>query len=342
MELLERLSNAFGPPSKENEIRDIITNEVKSRFGLEPHTDHIGNLSFIKPGKPGMPRIMLDAHMDEVGLIVIGHGSGGELLFKGAGGLDPRVLPGKVVLLGKDKIPGVIGVKPPHTQKREEWNVSPTIEGLAIDVGAKDKKEAESFVPKYTVAMFDTKFENWGNTVKGKSFDDRIGCWAIIKTLEHQTDCEIVASFSMGEEIGMRGAKRAVRYHKPDLMIALEGTAAGDLPEVAPHMVCTRMGDGPVITFEDRSIIIPRDLRQKLEETAKQNDIPYQYKSTVTGGTNAGIMQYENGGTKCLVMAVGCRYIHSPVSLAAKSDAVNMVKLTKNFISRIDRKEIVL
>jgi putative aminopeptidase FrvX len=346
MKLLERLSNVFGPPGEENEVRKILIDYIKKTFDLEPSIDNLGSLSFIKKGMEGKPTIMLDGHMDEVGLLVVGYTSGGYLKIRGAGGLDPRVLPGKSILIGSEKLPGVIGIRPPHCElgmPKEEKEKASTIKELVVDIGAKTADEAKSLVPINSRAMFNTQFEDWGDVIKGKSFDDRIGCWAIAKIFtELKTDCTLVASFTMGEEIGMMGARLAVRTHKPDLVIELEGTSAGDIPGVEDHMLCTTMGDGPVITFEDRSIIIPRKLRRSLEETAKMNNIKYQYKGTVTGGTNAGLMQVENGGTKCLVIAAGCRYIHSPVSLASKSDAENMVKLTKAFIQRIDRGEVTI
>jgi putative aminopeptidase FrvX len=344
MKLLKQLSNAFGPPGYEDDIRKIIKEYIKTHLDLNPVIDNLGSLSFTRKGKDGSPSIMLDAHMDEVGLMVVGYTATGHLKFVGAGGLDPRVLPGKSVYIGKDQMPGVIGVKPPHLERREkqsERERTYPINELMIDIGAKDKNEAERLAPLNTTAMFDTVFEDWGTTIKGKSFDDRLGCWATAKVFcELETDCTLIASFTMGEEIGMKGARLAVRTHKPDLVVALEGTSAGDMPGVDEHMLCTTMGAGPVITFEDRSIIIPRDLRHALEETANMNNINYQHKGTVTGGTNAGVMQTENGGTKCLVIAVGCRYIHSPVSLASKSDAGDMITLVKSFIKRIDRGEI--
>lgn len=344
MKLLEQLSNAFGPPGHEDDIREIITKYIKERLSIEPIIDNLGSLSFIRKGRDDSPAIMLDAHMDEVGLLIVGYTSTGHLKFLGAGGFDPRVLPGKAVIIGRSGIPGVIGVSPPHLERKEkksERERTHPIKELMIDIGARDKIEAEKLVPLNTTAMFDTEFEDWGTIVKGKSFDDRIGCWATIKMFtELDTDCTLIASFTMGEEIGMKGARLAVRTHNPDLVIALEGTSAGDMPEVEDHMLCTTMGAGPVITFEDRSIIIPRNLRYALEETAQMNNIKYQHKGTVTGGTNAGAMQTENGGTKCLVVAVGCRYIHSPVSLASKSDANDMVALIRSFIKRIDRGEI--
>ncbi len=346
MELLRKLSDVFGPPGAESEVRDVLIEYITSKMDIPHEIDNLGSLYFVKKGKVDKPVIMLDGHMDEVGLFVVGHTSDGYLQFRGAGGLDPRVLPGKSVLIGKERIPGIIGTTPPHCELRKpitQRDKTTPIEGHAIDIGANSKDEAISIAPKNTRIMFNTQFEDWGETLKGKSFDDRLGCWAIARVFtELETDCTLVASFTMGEEIGMVGARLAARRFKPDLVIELEGTAAGDMPDVANHMVCTKMGGGPVLTFEDRSTIIPRYIRKALEETADIEGIQYQYKGTVTGGTNAGIMQYENGGTKCVVIAAGCRYIHAPVSLMSKSDANNIVKLTKAFIKRIDDGDVVI
>lgn len=336
MELLKKLCNASGAPGDESEIRQVLT-DFYSQMDIAPTTDHVGNIFFVKEGKPGKPIIMLDAHMDEVALQVIGHTSEGELKVAQLGGIDDRVLASKHVLVGKEKIRGVIGLKPIHNQKHEEWDVVTPTNALVVDVGCKDKAEAERTAPLGTTIVFDTEFEDWGEVVKAKSFDDRAGCWAVCKTMEMETECTLVGSFTFGEEIGMKGAVFAVRRFMPDLVVSLEGTSAGDMPEVPEHQNCARFRYGPVITFEDRSVIIPRNYRLLLEDTAQKNDIQYQYKGTVTGGTNAGRMQFENGGTPCVVIAAPCRYIHSPVSLAAKSDLEAMVKLSKTFIQRIDK-----
>lgn len=336
MELLKKLCDASGPPGYEEEVRQVITEHLKG-FGLEPISDHTGNLFFVKEGKPGKPRIMLDAHLDEVGFEVIGHSGDGDLRVKAIGGIDDRVLGAKHVLVGSKKLKGVMGMKAPHNQDHDEYHTVVPLKALAVDIGAKDKAEAEKNAPLGTHVAFDTVTEEWGDVIKGKSFDDRAGCWVICKTLEMATDCTLIASFTFGEELGMLGAKFAARRFAPDLMISLEGTSAGDMPEVPEHQQCSKMHGGPVITFEDKSIIIPRAYREMLEDTAKKSRIDYQYKGTVTGGTNAGRMQFEAGGIPCVVIAAPCRYIHSPVSLVAKKDLTGMIELTKAFIARIDK-----
>lgn len=342
MELLEKLSNAFGAPGHEQEVKDILIEFFKEKFNLSPvEGEHVGNLTFIKEGKPGKPRIMLDAHLDEVGFHVYGYTGDGDLRVVALGGIDDRVLPAKFVLVGKEKIHGVMGLLPPHDENSDITKVA-KLSSYAIDIGCKSKDEAQGLAPIGTPVAFDTTFEDWGEIVKGKSFDDRAGCWAVAKVFETQTDCTIIASFTMGEELGMMGSRYAVRKHKPNLVICLEGTSAGDTPEVDEHVVCSRMGAGPVITFEDRGVIIPKKTRLQLEKCAQTNKIPWQYKGTVTGGTNAGLMHMENGGTPCLVVAAGCRYIHSPVSLASKADLENIVKLTKAYIKTVDKEGIAL
>ncbi len=342
MELLEKLSNAFGAPGHEKEVKDILISYFKEKFGLDPvEGEHVGNLTFIKQGSPGKPRIMLDAHLDEVGFHVYSHTSDGDLRVVALGGIDDRVLPSKFVLVGKDKIPGVMGLLPPHDEGSDLTKVA-KLSSYAVDIGCKSKEEAQGLVPVGSPVTFDTVFEVWGDIVKGKSFDDRAGCWAVAKAFDTKTDCTIIASFTMGEELGMMGARYAVRRHRPDLVICLEGTSAGDTPDVDGHVVCSRMGHGPVITFEDRGVIIPKKTRLQLEKCANDNKIPWQYKGTVTGGTNAGQMHMENGGIPCLVIAVGCRYIHSPVSLAAKCDLENTIKLAKCYLEQVDKEGISL
>jgi len=340
MLLLEKLTNAIGAPGDESEVRKILIDHL-AKLDLEAIIDHSGNLFFVKEGKTNKPRIMLDAHMDEVALQVMGYSSDGELRIQQLGGIDDRVLGSKYVLVGSERIKGVIGLPPIHTQERDSIETVYKTKNLVIDIGAKDKEEAEKLAPIGTTVVFDTEFELWeNNVVKGKSFDDRAGCWAVAKALVVETECTLIASFTFGEELGMKGAALSARCYEPDLVISLEGTTAGDMPEVPEHQMCCKMWGGPVITFEDKGIIIPKKLRLLLEETAKKNNIPYQYKGTVTGGTNAGAMQFEAGGTQCVVIAAPCRYIHSPVSLATKQDLEQMVELTKAFIQTIDKEGI--
>jgi len=338
-ELIEKLSNAFGVSGYEHEVREIIKKEIKG-YVDKIETDPLGNLIAIKNFQAKGPKVMLNAHMDEVGLIVDYIDDNGFLKFKKVGGIDDRVLAGKRVLLkiNKEKfIPGVIGIKAIHLQqtKEEEERVIEA-QNLYIDIGAKNKSEAEKIVPLGTPGVFKTSFQKINNdTFIGKAFDDRLGCALIVELLKNDYKGPIIALFTVQEEIGLRGAAVGTYKYKPDISITIEGTISADLPEVPEHLKCTRIGSGPVITIKDSGTITDHALREKLVQTAKKNKIPYQFKQAIAGGTDAYRIQTSDGGVKVLTVAVPVRYIHSPVSLFKEEDYNNTLKLLDRFIKTL-------
>ena len=207
--LLKRLTEASGLPGMENEVRDIIRDEVKDIVD-EMWTDALGNLITYKKGKEAGPAIMLAAHMDEVGLMITYIKDNGLLSFKPLGGVDPRVLVSKKVLIGSDKVPGVIGSKPIHLQQPNERKKAIPLKNLYIDIGAKDDKEAKKLVEVGDGAVFDTEFSEMGDGhAKGKAFDDRIGCSILIEMLKRDHNLPMFAVFTVQEEVGLRGASVA-------------------------------------------------------------------------------------------------------------------------------------
>lgn len=337
--LIEKLSNAFGISGYEYEVREIIKSEIKG-YVDKIETDPLGNLIAIKNFQAKGPKVMLNAHMDEVGLIVDYIDDNGFLRFKKVGGIDDRVLAGKRVLLrvSKEKlVPGVIGIKAIHLQhsKEEEERVIEA-KNLYIDIGAKNKNEAEKIVPLGTPVMFKTVFQKINkDTFIGKAFDDRLGCALTIELLKNNYKNPVIALFTVQEEIGLRGSAVGTYKYKPDISITIEGTISADLPEVPEHLKCTHIESGPVITIKDSGTITDHTLRKKLVQIAKKNKIPYQFKQVIAGGTDAYRIQTSDSSVKVLTVAVPVRYIHSPVSLFKEKDYDDTLKLLDRFIKTL-------
>jgi putative aminopeptidase FrvX len=353
--LLEELSNASGVAGNEGEVREKLIATVKDHVD-EYRVDTIGNLITFKRGTGTEPRlkVMLAAHMDEIGLMIVAIEQNGHLRFRPVGGIDARVLLSKMVYVGKDKIPGVIGVKPIHLLKPKEREQVLEIDQLTIDIGAKNQEEAQGLVKLGDYASFATTFANLGGTVKGKALDDRAGCAVlaeVVLTRHHALlpepagvmarqqgglyPYDLYAVFTVQEEVGLRGAMVAAYAVSPDLGFALEGTVCDDSPQKKDLSPTTRLGGGPAITIMDRSVIADKRLVKLLMDTAKELGIPYQIKQPGVGGTDAGRIHISKEGVPSAVVAVPCRYIHSPVSLLDLTDFQNTVKLMKGVLGRV-------
>lgn len=337
--LLARLTEANGAPGQEGEVRDLIRAEIEAHAD-EIRTDALGNLIAIKnPDAPG-PKVMLAAHMDEVALMIVGVDSNGYLKFRPIGGVDPRVLVAKTVVVGAKKIPGVIGSKPIHLQRPEEREKAFTIQELVIDIGAKTKEEAEKLVDLGEIAYFTTKYEEFGhNKVKAKALDDRVGCALAIRLLQEEVTFPLIAAFTVQEEVGLRGAGVATYQVKPDLALVLEGTTASDVPGTDEHKHATSVGQGPAITVMDRVSIPHPPLVQELFALAEEKGIKVQVRRNTAGGTDAGRIQLTEEGVKVATIAVPCRYIHSPVSVMSKDDFEGAYQLVKNYLARLEERE---
>lgn len=334
--LLKRLSEAFGPSGKEHEVRALLSEELKSHVD-ELKTDRLGNLIAIKRGKAAGPKVMLAAHMDEVGLMVVGINSQGLLQFRKVGGIDDRVLVSKQVLVGKNKINGVIGAKAIHLQKRQERSQVIPHDAMYIDIGARSKEEAQKYVNIGDYAVFATQFAEFGDGYyKGKAFDDRTGCAVLAEILKRDYQIPVYGTFTVQEEVGLRGAGVAAYTVEPDMAIVLEGTTCSDIPETKEHGYCTTLGEGPAITIMDASVITNKKMVAKLFELADQHSIPVQIKRSITGGSDAGRISQSKGGVPTVVVSVPCRYIHSPVSVCKKTDLDFTIKLVDLFLKSIE------
>lgn len=331
---LKELSEASGVSSREQEIRDLIRDYVKPNVD-EIFTDSLGNLYAVKgKTKPG-PKVMLAAHMDEVGLMITNIEKNGLLRFSPVGGIDPRVLVSKPVYIGKDKVIGVIGAKAIHLQRPEERTQVLGFDDLYIDIGASDDDEAKKLVKIGDVAIFTTKYQQMGDLVLGKAFDDRAGCAALVELIKVEFDCPVYFVFTVQEEVGLRGAGPASYRVEPDVALVLEGTTASDVGDTDEANYSTSVGKGPAITVMDRSVISHPKVVEKLFKLAEENNIPTQVKRTITGGTDAGKISLSKDGVPTAVMAVPCRYIHSPVTVMSLTDWQHLVKLAELFVGDI-------
>lgn len=337
--LLARLTEANGAPGQEGEVRDLIRSEIAA-YADEIKTDALGNLIAIKnPNAPG-PKVMLAAHMDEVALMIVGIENNGYLKFRPIGGIDPRVLVAKSVVIGEKKVPGVIGSKPIHLQNPQERQRALTIQELLIDIGAKSKEEAEGKVKLGEIAYFTTKYEEFGaNKVKAKALDDRVGCALAIKLLQEDVSFPLIAAFTVQEEVGLRGAGVATYQVEPDLALILEGTTASDVPGIKEYKHATSVGEGPALTVIDRASIPHPALVQELFAIAEAKGIKMQVRRNTAGGTDAGQIQRTGEGTKVATIAVPCRYIHSPVSVMSQDDFDGAYELVKEYLKELQARE---
>jgi len=340
LEALEAFSNALGVSGNEGEVRETIASRIRPHVdALE--TDALGNLIATKKGPKDSPRLVLSAHMDEVGFLITHIEKSGFLRFAKAGGIDDRVILAKPVLVGPKRIPGVIGTKPIHLifQKEGHKKVAKA-EDLYIDIGAKDREDARRLVEVGDFAAFATRFQDLGNGfVKGKALDDRLGCTLLALLLEEDLPLILTAVFSTQEEVGLRGAAVAGFRTSPQIMLALEGTFAGDFPEERDVSRAAVIGRGPVLTHQDRSMIGDPLLLETLIAAAEKEGIPYQFKRPLLGGTDAGRMHLSRSGARASVIAVPARYIHAPVALVKIEDVVNTYRLAKAAIQAIADKD---
>lgn len=332
--LLEELSNAFGPSGSEDEVRRLLARALRDKVD-DLQTDALGNLIAFKQGTGPEPRlkVMVDAHTDEVGLMVTRIEKSGLLGFRAVGGIDDRLLPAKGVIVGPKRHPGVVLTPPIHLVKEEQRKQVTKTEQMMIDIGAADKDAAERLVTVGDYATFDTRFQvltkDGLRAVKGKAFDDRAGCAVAAALADGEYPVDLYLSFSAQEEVGLRGARVAAFRIEPDLAFALEGTVCDDTPKKVDVSPTTELGKGPAITIMDRSFIADRRLVRILMDCAEAERIPFQIKQPGGGGTDAGAIHLSKTGVPSATVSVPCRYIHTPVSLLSLNDFDGVVALMK-------------
>lgn len=329
-ELLKNLTEAVGVSGAEKEVRLLIRDLIAEHVD-EWRVDTMGNLIALKKGTGASDlRVMVDAHMDEVGLMITGHESNGTLKFTGVGGFDDRSLLGKVVQVGEKKLTGVIGARPVHFLNASQRNRIVKMDSMRIDIGAKNKDAASSRVKIGDRAAFVTEYQELGPTAIGKAFDNRAGCAALIELLQERPyPFDLIAAFTVQEEVGLRGANVAAYDVNPDAALVLECTPALDLPnkeDVSPNVA---LGKGPSIYVMDRGTFQDPRLVAHITQTAAANDIPYQIRRPGGGGTNTAVIQRSRRAIPAATIAVPGRYAHTPAMMINLEDYANVVKLAK-------------
>lgn len=334
LETLKTLCSINGVTGEEGAVRDYIRSRIEP-FADEIITDPIGNLIVFKKGsKTPKKKIMLTAHMDEVGIIVTDITEDGYLRFACAGGIDRRVLLGKEVYIGKEHIYGVIGNKAIHLVKSDERKRIPKTDEMYIDIGVTAKEYAEKLVMPGDTGAFDPEVREFGEGFfKAKAIDDRVGCAAMIKLIESDLPVDCWFVFTVQEEVGTRGVLGASFRIKPDMALILEGTTAADLPSVSGSKKICSLGKGVVIPFMDRGTIYDKKLREEAIKLADKNGIKWQTKTYIAGGTDASAIQRSCSGVRVVGFAVAIRNIHTPASMASVADFDGMLKLAQLFLA---------
>lgn len=331
LDTLKTLCTMDGTSGHEDRIRAYIIAHLPA--DCEHRTDALGNLIVFKKGKQeAKNKVMLAAHMDEVGVIVTHINEKGYLKFTTVGGITPAVLAGRCVRFENGTV-GVLGLKPIHLcEKSEEGNL-PDTDKMYIDIGADSREEAEKLISLGDVAVFNEDFISLGeNKVCSKALDDRMGCLALLTLLHEETEADAYFVFTVQEEIGLRGAATAAFQVAPDYAIVLEGTTAADLPDADEQKKVCIQGKGAAVSFMDRSTLYPPHLYKRTMEIAKENNIPVQTKTMVAGGNDAGAIHKAGAGVQVLTVNVPCRYIHSGSSVADLRDFDSLLKIVRLLI----------
>jgi putative aminopeptidase FrvX len=339
--LLEKLSNAHGVSGYEGNIRKIIEEEVRP-YVDEIKTDKMGNLIATKKG--GKPVVMLAAHMDEIGLMVKYVDDKGFARFTKTGGWFDQTLLNQRMIMHTENGPlyGVLGSKPPHAMKEEDKNKVIKADDMFIDVGAKNKEDAEKMgIKTGTPVTSDIDFRPLGNDlVTGKAFDNRAGCVMLIEALSMMKNVKatVHAVFTVQEEVGLKGAKTSAFRLNPDVALATDVTITGDHPGIEKKDSSIEMGKGPSVTVSDadgRGIIVPESVLKWLKEAAK--NIPYQLEVGSGGTTDATAIHLTKEGIPTGVISMPTRYIHTPVSVLSMNDLEKSAELIARAVEIVDK-----
>lgn len=314
-------------------VRDYIISKINGFCDYS--IDSLGSVIAFKKGKNRpSKKVMLCAHMDEVGFIITKITDDGYLSFKSVGGIDPRVCASRAVTV--NGVNGVIGLKPVHLLNEDEKKTAPSFDELFIDIGAKNKEDAEKYIQLGDYAYFSSDYYEFGNGyIKSKALDDRIGCMLMIELIRTDLDYDTWFCFNVQEEVGLRGAKCTSFAVQSDISVILEATTAADLCGVnGSDRVCV-LGEGPVISFMDSRTVYDRELYRLAIKTAEENSIKVQTKTAVAGGNDAGAVQTSGKGSRVIAISLACRYIHSASSVVKASDIEETRKLLKAILPKL-------
>lgn len=334
IELMKELCALPGPSGCEDAMRAFVLKRVKP-FADEIRTDAIGNVMVFRKGRKALDRpVAVCAHMDEVGVIIKKITEDGMLKFGFVGGVDPRVVIGRPVRFGD--VPGVIGIKAVHLTTAAERRTMPKTKNLYIDIGATSRAAAEKLVSLGDYGVFDSAVVEFGDgLIKAKAIDDRVGCAALLKLIEDEPPVDTWFCFTVQEETGLRGAASMAFALDPGFAMVLEGTTAADLAEVKGADAVCRVRGGVVLPFMDGATIYDAALFELLRDACIRRGIPWQTKTRVAGGTDAGRIHRSRAGVRVCAAAAPVRYIHSPSSVAAKADCEAVLAAARAFLEEL-------
>jgi len=322
-ELIKKYCDILGPSGMEDEVRNAIIEDISS-CNCSYETDPMGNLIVFKKGKrPRNKKVLFSAHMDEVGFMVKYIDDEGYLWFDAVGGVDRRVVSGKRIVFCESGVSGVVASKSIHIQTPDERGKCEPITEMHMDIGAGDRYTANKYVHIGDCAVFEPNFAEFGSElVRSKALDDRFGCAVMVKMIQSELEYDTYFAFNTCEEIGCDGAKEVAHRLKPDIVIALETTTAGDVLGVPKSKCACAVGGGAVISIMDRSTIYDRDLVEIAVQVADEKNIPWQYKNVIAGGNEAGAYQRAAMGAKVLAVSAPARYIHSANNVLSMKDII--------------------
>lgn len=322
-DLIKRLVEVYGPSGREDKIREIIQSEVSS-YADDTSVDRMGNLIIHKKGKG--KKIMMAAHMDEIGIVISYIDKNGFLRFSSVGGILPDYIIAERIQF-ENGIVGVIGM-----EKKEKPDEPLNLNKMYIDIGAGSKEEAEKLISIGSIGCYNRRFQDNGNRIIAKSMDDRIGCAVLIETLKRIKDSpnDLYFVFTVQEEVGARGAKTSAFGISPDAALAVDVTATGDTPE--GRKMGVELGKGAAIKVKDWGTITDQRIKNALISLSKEKNIPYQLEVLKGGATDAMAIQGTKEGVPSGAISIPSRYIHSPSEVVDMNDVNACVELSLSFL----------
>jgi len=336
LDLLRELSNAVAVSGDEGVVRRIVLDAIRDHVD-QARVDALGNVLAVKKGASARrsARVLVAAHMDEVGFMIVDHDPDGTLRFELVGNIDDRVLLGKQVMIGPKRLPGVIGAMAVHLLPADRRNAVVKVSQMRIDLGADSKEAARNMVSIGERGTFAGQFEVLGGvSLRGKALDDRLGCATLVELLRNKAryDFDLHAVFTVQEEAGLRGAGVAAYAVDPSCAFVLDCAPAHDLPHSRGHentQYNTRLDHGPVIYVADRRTISDSRLVRFLQSTAESAGLPYQIRQPGGGSTDAGAIHRTRKGVPTVSLSVPGRYLHTPAGLVRADDWRHTIKLMR-------------
>lgn len=340
LKLLEKICQTPGAPGYEKEIRNLILNKIQGLVD-KVELDNMGNIYAIKKGRADK-RVMIGAHMDEIGFIVTHIDDNGFVRFHTLGGFDPKTLTAqRVIIHGKEDVMGVMAAKPIHVMSTEERNKNPKTTDYFIDTG-RSKEEIEALIDVGNPITRERSFIEMGDCVNSKSLDNRLAVYILIEMFKKLKDTEvpydIYGVFTVQEEVGIRGANVSAMRVNPDFGFGLDTTIAYDLPGASAHEKITSLGEGAAIKIMDSSTISDYRMVEFMKQTANRNKIKWQPEVLTAGGTDtAGIQRMTAGGSIAGAVSIPTRHLHQVIEMANKEDIGSCIELLTSCVKEIDQ-----